>query len=385
MKYNIIIKLNLVVKELLVNNDYHKNMKLISVLNTEVIILKCLAQCATVYNKTLNLFTFNKLSYILQILGLIVFVAGRILLEYFTTDVNDTNQTKKYLVSHAQEPDFVVTFTVIVVYSLYENYVWISLNFIRFFQRNQHPKIYNNLLAIDQELVRLNPKTNYVQRVSMRYFCRITIFFAIDLMHTIDKFHSNAPHQKALENIATILLRMSWKMIVSQQLTAYETLRIQTETLGKIVDNLKSLEKLVDAHWVLVRILHTKRLLDKTFNKQFFVDIGGCIIVLLLMLTSATITISNGIPAFFRTADGFLLERDLLNLSSWMIFNFYTLQLMKSAFSEVITKIQAVSVTFQRTGFYFLLNEGDITLKFVAGKTFIGSTDLKVLFSVRDY
>lgn len=368
-------------------------MNLLGLLNIEVTLLRFLGQCALVKSKKGNRFLFKWSLFIFQSTFMTVFLIAKFLVRQkcykridkesdYPISISYINN-RENLHSITSDTDVVVTRSVLMLYNVFESYIWFLVTYIRYFKKQKFAKIYNQFAEIDRDIHWLESRTKYVKEFAKIFFIRLAIFVTVDLIHIFDEFFLQSEKNSMMSKITIIFIRFAWKMVFSQQVTAYELINIQIKCLGDIARQAKSVERVEKVHRILMKLIKVKGLVDKTFNNQFMANIFGCFLVLEILLILFTLSLQNGDQPYFHGNNVFLLERNLFNVCAWIYYNFYIIFAVKISFGTLLIKFQESTDCFQpKIGFYSLMKYGMRKNRAICARTFVSAAEIKTISKV---
>lgn len=377
-------------------------MQLINLLNIEIKALRLFGHCALVNvsnNNQQQWFIFRWYLCLIQFIGMCLYIFLKTkLIQYefalkpdLSNSVEAINFIKKHIQKDSSDADQILSLTLMIIYDTYTTNAWIAMVINRFLNRRRYGDVYNCLLVIDQDLNRLQQHSGYVNKVARRYFCRWTIFILIQVMFTFDEFAAYSFKTTYTEKFHGCFLKHLWFLTFDQQITVYEIIQIQSETVSKALKTLKTLntaEKQMRTHKLVLNIVHTKKLLDKTFNAQFIADIFGCSIFLISLLYWETIVIEGGTKFSKNDAvNAFVSERTFIYYLCWILYNFDSHHKTKRSIEEMVAQFSKSSKKSNKSiepcsDTYSLINFGRIKHNFMSTQRFIYKADRKFIFKV---
>lgn len=349
-------------------------MKLATVFHGEVVLLRLVGQCALTRSKGSEFFIYNQYLYIIQLIAIVVYTVIKIRNQTNALTVNDT--VDHYLSKETTNIDVAITLVLIMTSKIYENLLWTVISVIRFVQRKKFAGIYNNLLLIDQDLKLINPETNYVQKILINATIRVPLLFIANSFDIVEEFRLRST---IFDMVSFFLLGFGWRMIYNQQLMSYDVLRIQTQMWVDALHGIKTMENMERAHRSFVRIIHTKRLIDKAYNYQFVVDIFGNIAIFVLVLY----TVTKKIQSEEGVEEKFMVGRSIIIMCSWLYHCFYVVSESRKALERLVLKFQDCSDKFKpKINFYSLLKLTATNQQVFRSNTVISSVGLSTLFKI---
>lgn len=355
-------------------------MKLSKLINLELFITKLSGQGPLIFCKSNQRYIYSKALNIFQVFGLILYAFIKSRFQKYEDDQSEANDHD--LPTKDQNADLFVVLTIIGLFNFFENYVWYVLSAIRFFKRESFAHVYNSLLDLDRAQRQLQHQPYYIQKITRRFFTRITMIIFWNLLLVYDEFQPYSFRRTLTVRISAIIIRFVWGIIYLQQFTAYDVLTQKAEALSQALNTFRSVESLETSHRVLMKIIHTKRLTDKTFNQQSIVGTSGILMMLISLCYMRSIRIQFNVNFFLHKSDNFLFERNIIILLVWLYASFRVVEDCRQATKKLIKTFQLCAEQFETRNSFYSFVEFGVYKDCLTTGTFIGSAGMRTMFNI---
>lgn len=365
-------------------------MNLLKLLRFDVALLKVFGLSSAVFHEKTDRFIYSRKLFVSQLVGTVLFFLIKYKIDLINTEImfNKVNLTthfrKLYNDSEIgdQKAAITINITIITLISAFVAYLWILIVLTRTFNRENYPKILNLTLSISRSYKKLAPDTNVDKGIIRSYFKRLLLMGLVQLMQFLDLFQPTHVFGMKAWLFMDVLNTIWMRLLFNHQLSVYDTWTNQVKVLKEKVHHIKKIEEMEMAHSILIKLIHTRRLIDKTFNIQFILDTVQLAMSISLIGYSYSVYMQSKIEGLLNPKTVFLSERVLLNQIFWINYSFHTVSMAKVELSKLVASFQKCSGQFKsRNSFYFFVGLG-ATKGVLSSHTTIGSVEMKTLFRI---
>lgn len=362
-------------------------MKLINVFTSEVMILNVICQCSLNQIQPTRKFYYNRRLFFCQLIGVFLyFFIINLVSNYELKLTGSTNFTTPTLVQFSEEhnsPDVIVSNSLISIHETFMNFVMVIVLLMRWTKQKRIAKIYNNLLDIQNQIEGLKLGKIKVTPISRQFIKRSVVMLLFEAMFGIDEFQPYAFRETKTKAFTVFLHRIVFRFALLQLFTFYDVLLVQTRTLTRQLTEIRTISEMEKLHRILMKIIHTKKLIDKTLSKEFVLDVANTALYIVLTLYLYCVRAEKELNVLYHTEDVFLNERSIAFLTLWMFYSFHVVTKTRVALEILSSKLQEVSDQFKPTmSFYSLTNFSASKKGFKFSHSFVDGADKGTFWTI---